>query len=89
MVKIWITFFILVGAFQLNAQTGVTIHSGKVNIFNFGTDNLAKEGNSLRIIGGEVKAMNVMRYNGSTVSGTITGLYNEMYIGENEAKRRP
>ena len=70
----------LLNNFAYGSQTGVTIHSGKVNIFNFGTDNLAKEGNSLRIMSGEVKAMNVMRYNGSTVSGTITGLYNEMYI---------
>ncbi len=77
----------LLNNFAYGSQTGVTIHSGKVNIFNFGTDNLAKEGNSLRIGGGEVKAMNMMRYNGSTVSGTIAGLYNEMYIGENEARR--
>ncbi|MCX6220254.1 MAG: glycosyl hydrolase family 28-related protein [Bacteroidia bacterium] len=77
----------LLNNFAYGSQTGVTIHSGKVNIFNFGTDNLAKEGNSLRIMGGEVNVMNVMRYNGSTVSGTIAGLYNEMYIGENDGKK--
>ncbi|MCK9640701.1 MAG: glycoside hydrolase family 55 protein [Prolixibacteraceae bacterium] len=77
----------LLNNFAYGSQTGITIQSGKVNIFNFGTDNLAKEGNSLRIGGGEVKAMNVMRYNGSTVSGIIAGLYNEMYIGENDARR--
>lgn len=33
----------LLNNFAYGSQTGVTIHFGKVNIFNFGTDNLANE----------------------------------------------
>ncbi|MET9480802.1 glycosyl hydrolase family 28-related protein [Streptomyces sp. NPDC006638] len=66
-------------AFAYGFHHGLVVSSGDVRAFNLGTDNLGADGFTVKADGGDVTAVNVMRYNGATSSGKAK-LYNVMAI---------
>ncbi len=48
---------------------GLVVEAGEVTAFDVGTDNLGDGGNTVRVREGDVTAVNVLRYNGSTSTG--------------------
>lgn len=69
----------LLNNFAYGAYLGLHVVSGNVKSYNLGADNLSSSGYSVKVDSGNVQAMNVMRYNGSTLSGNAT-IYNEMVL---------
>ena len=69
----------LLNIFAYGANVGVNVVSGTVNVFNLGVDNLGSNGYGVNIAAGSVKVMNLMRYNGTTSTGTVT-IYNAMNL---------
>lgn len=69
----------LMNNFAYGANIGLHVVSGTANMFNLGTDNLGSSGYCVKVDGGTVKVMNLMRYNGTTSAGTVT-LYNPMNL---------
>ncbi|MET8824505.1 glycosyl hydrolase family 28-related protein [Streptomyces sp. NPDC004610] len=60
----------LLDVFGYGFHHGLVVDSGEVTAFNLGTDNLGGDGFTVRAgAGAEVTAVNVMRYNGTTLSG--------------------
>ncbi|MDX3853851.1 discoidin domain-containing protein [Streptomyces sp. AK02-01A] len=66
-------------AFAYGFHHGLVVTSGDVRAFNLGTDNLGADGFTVKADGGDVTAVNVLRYNGATSSGTAR-LFNIMAI---------
>lgn len=73
----------IMNCFSYGSNTGLWIQSGKADCYNFGTDNVGLY--TIRVDCGSDTAnvMNVMRYNGTTSTGTLT-VYNEMYLSNNK-----
>ncbi|MFJ5262435.1 discoidin domain-containing protein [Streptomyces sp. NPDC088387] len=60
----------LFDVFGYGFHDGVVVESGEVTAFNLGTDNLGADGHTVRAgPEADVTAVNVMRYNGATLSG--------------------
>lgn len=70
----------VLNAFAYGSNKGLDVRSGQVGAFNLGTDNLGSGGYSVDVDRGDVSAVNVMRYNGTTLRGTAE-LRNIMAIG--------
>ncbi len=72
----------VLNCFSYGSNVGMWVKSGSVNGYNFGTDNVGEY--SLRVDCGShsVKIMNLMRYNGTTSTGTAT-IFNEMHLSSN------
>ncbi|MER7005910.1 discoidin domain-containing protein [Dactylosporangium sp. NPDC000555] len=66
-------------AFGYGLHNGLIVNSGDVRVFNLGTDNLGADGYTVKVAGGNVSIVNLMRYNGTTVAGRAR-LYNVMVI---------
>lgn len=69
----------LMNVFAYGPKVGLHVSSGNVQMFNLGTDNLGADGYSVRVVGGSVKVMNVMRYNGKTSTGKVA-IFNPMNL---------
>jgi hypothetical protein len=69
----------LLNVFAYGFHDGLVVNSGQVDAFNLGTDNLGSDGHTVRVVGGDVEATNLARYNGATLSGPAT-LHNVMAI---------
>jgi hypothetical protein len=69
----------LLDVFAYGFHDGLVVNSGQVDAFNLGTDNLGTDGHTIQVVGGDVEATNLARYNGATLSGTAT-LHNVMVI---------
>ncbi|MFE4670464.1 discoidin domain-containing protein [Streptomyces sp. NPDC056716] len=60
----------LLDVFGYGFRHGLVVNSGEVTAFNLGTDNLGGDGYTIKAgADAEVTAVNVMRYNGTTLSG--------------------
>ncbi|MEU9337716.1 glycosyl hydrolase family 28-related protein [Streptomyces sp. NPDC048290] len=60
----------LLDVFGYGFHHGLVVDSGEVTAFNLGTDNLGGDGFTVKAgDGADVTAVNVMRYNGTTLSG--------------------
>ncbi|UWP80006.1 discoidin domain-containing protein [Dactylosporangium fulvum] len=66
-------------AFGYGLHNGLIVNSGDVRVFNLGTDNLGDDGYTVKVAGGKVTIVNLMRYNGTTSAGRAR-LYNVMVI---------
>ncbi|GIJ63965.1 hypothetical protein Vau01_114810 [Virgisporangium aurantiacum] len=69
----------VVDVFGYGLHNGLVVNSGDVTVFNLGTDNLGTDGYSVKVSGGNVTVVNLMRYNGTTSVGRTT-LHNVMVI---------
>jgi hypothetical protein len=69
----------LLDVFAYGFHDGLVVNSGQVDAFNLGTDNLGTDGNTVKVVSGDVEATNLARYNGATLSGPAT-LRNVMVI---------
>ncbi|GFJ81583.1 discoidin domain-containing protein [Phytohabitans houttuyneae] len=69
----------VVDVFGYGLHNGLVVNSGDVEVFNLGTDNLGTDGYSVKVAGGDVTVVNLMRYNGTTSTGPAT-LHNVMVI---------
>nr|WTB29186.1 hypothetical protein OG781_06490 [Streptomyces sp. NBC_00830] len=69
----------VLNAFAYGFHHGLVVNSGEVTAYNLGTDNLGADGFTVKADGGDVTAVNVMRYNGSSVSGSAR-VFNIMAI---------
>ncbi|MEV0289794.1 glycosyl hydrolase family 28-related protein [Kribbella sp. NPDC050820] len=75
----------LLNVFAYGFHDGLVVNSGQVDAFNLGTDNLGADGYTVKVVGGDVEATNLARYNGITSTGPVT-LRNVMVI--NVVQRR-
>ncbi len=69
----------LLNVFAYGFHDGLVVNSGQVDAFNLGTDNLGADGYTVKVVGGDVEATNLARYNGATSTGPVT-LRNVMVI---------
>lgn len=69
--------------FGYGLHNGLVVSSGDVKVFNLGTDNLGTDGYSVKVAGGRVTVVNLMRYNGTTSSGDVR-LHNVLVINDFE-----
>ncbi|MEV4516447.1 discoidin domain-containing protein [Dactylosporangium sp. NPDC049525] len=66
-------------SFGYGLHNGLVVNSGDVRVFNLGTDNLGTDGYTVKVAGGNVTVVNLMRYNGTTSTGRAR-LHNVMVI---------
>jgi len=62
----------VLNAFGYGFHDGLTVDSGQVTAWNFGTDNLGEDGYTVRVRGdgsADVTVTNLLRYNGTTSTG--------------------
>jgi len=65
--------------FGYGLHNGIIVNSGDVQVFNAGTDNLGTDGYSVKVVGGNLGVVNLMRFNGTTSTGPAK-LINVMVI---------
>ena len=65
--------------FAYGFHDGLVVNDGQVDAFNLGTDNLGEGGFTVKVVKGDVVAINLARYNGATSTGPVT-LRNVMVI---------
>ncbi|MEN3305312.1 MAG: hypothetical protein V7603_1514 [Micromonosporaceae bacterium] len=69
----------ILDVFGYGLHNGLIVNSGDVRVFNQGTDNLGTDGYTVKVSGGNVTVVNLMRYNGATSTGRVR-LHNVMVI---------
>ncbi|WP_407562849.1 glycosyl hydrolase family 28-related protein [Streptomyces sp. 184] len=76
----------LLNVFGYGFHDGLAVESGEATAFNLGTDNLGADGHTVRAgADSDVTAVNVLRYNGATLSGPAR-LVNVMAINMAQQK---
>ncbi|MEV0580422.1 discoidin domain-containing protein [Streptomyces sp. NPDC050392] len=69
----------VLNAFAYGFHHGLVVRSGEVTAYNLGTDNLGTDGFTVEADGGDVTVVNLLRYNGASVTGPARA-YNIMAI---------
>ncbi len=76
----------LLNCFSYGSDIELFVKSGTVNGFNIGTDNVGEYAVRVDCGSNNVNVMNLMRYNGTTSTGTVK-VYNEMHLSNDLSPR--